>query len=249
MQIAGIFNVFSPRFMKNYLPKNLLLIVCCAILSATVYSQKKTPEVKKNVSPPTAQKIPLSKMEQSVVEELNEARTNPKKYAGYLKEQSQAMQGKIIKIKNKTDVRTIEGAPAIEEAIGDLNTVADLGKFQVVEGLTSVARAQLTDLQQDSSIGHFGRDGSDLKTRLARFGAATGKCGENICHRGDTARDVVMIFLVDDGVKSRSHRKAVLSKNFKQIGVACGTGKKSESLCVVVFAESFKDKNSATVEF
>lgn len=236
--------------MKSHLFRSLALIVCCAVLSVAAAAQKKNPEVKNPVPPaPTAAKTPLSKMEHAVVEELNEARLQPKKYAAHLEEQRRAMHGKIIKIKNKTDVQTIEGAPAIDEAIADLNAVSKLEKFHVVEGLTRVARAQLADLQEDSSIGHFGRDGSDLKTRMARFGAATGKCGENICHRGNTARDVVTIFLVDDGVKNRSHRKAVLSQNFKNIGVACGTGKKSESLCVVVFADGFQDKNSATVEF
>lgn len=233
--------------MKNYLYRNLILISFCAVFSVSVFSQKKNSENKKPVSPvsPTAQKLQLSKLELAVVDELNEARKNPKKYAGYLEEQRKALKGNIIKMPKQPDLRTIEGASAIDEAVSDLKGTPNLFDFQVADGLTGVARTQLADLQENSSLGHVGKDGSDLKTRIARFGSATGKCGENICHRGKTAREVVIVFLVDDGVKSRSHRKAVLSQNFKQIGVACGAGKNAESLCVVVFAESFKDKSSA----
>ncbi|MCY7376027.1 MAG: CAP domain-containing protein [Pyrinomonadaceae bacterium] len=239
--------------MKNYLYRNLLLISLCAIFSVSVFPQKKNSDVKTPVSPasPKAPKIQLSTLELAVVDELNEARSNPQKYVGYLEEQRRALRGNIIKMPKKTDVQTIEGAAAIDEAVNDLKLVSNLAGFQVGEGLTGVARAQLADLQENSKLGHFGKDGSDLKTRMARFGSAMGKCGENICHRGNTARDVVMIFLVDDGVKERPHRKAVLSPNFKQIGVACGIGKNAESLCVVVFADSFKDKTAvpAAVEF
>ncbi len=237
--------------MKNYLYPNLILIGLCAVLCLSVAAQNKKPAAKTIDAPIPLPEIKLSKMELAVVDELNEARTNPAVFVGYLEERRRALQGTVIKMPRQIPVRTIEGAAAIDEAVEDLKDVADLKSFQVAAGLNEAARAQLADLQEDSSIGHFGRDGSDLKTRLARFGSAKGKCGENICHRGRTARDVVAIFLVDDGVKTRSHRQAVLSKNFKQIGVACGTGKNAESLCVVIFADNFKAKTSApdAVEF
>ena len=190
--------------MKNYSYRKIVLIVFCAVLSVSVFSQKKNPEAKKTISlTPSAQKFRLSKMENAVVDQLNEARKNPKTYVAYLAEQRTAMRGTVIKMPPLPDVRTIEGAAAIDEAVGDLKLVANLHDFTISEGLTGVARAQLADLQQDSELGHSGRDGSDLKTRLARFGAAKGKCGENICHRGRTAPEVVAIFLVDDGVAAR----------------------------------------------
>ena len=238
--------------MKNCLYRNLMLIGCGAIFAVSGFSQKKDPPDKKTApTAPAARKFQLSKMENAVFDELNQARKQPKIYVGYLEEQRAAMRGMIVRTPNKVDVRTIEGAAAIDEAVGDLNRVADLKDFTISEGLTGVARAQLTDLQGNSKLGHFGKDGSDLKTRLARFGSSKGKCGENICHRGLTAREVVAIFLVDDGVAAHPHRKAVLSRNFKQIGVACGAGKNAESLCVVVFADDFKEKSlvSGTVEF
>ena len=232
--------------MKKYLYRNLILIGFCAIFAVNVFPQKKAPEVKKTSTATAAAtpKFQLSTLENAVFNELNEARTNPQRYVGYLEAQSKAMYGTIIKMPNQPNVRTIEGAPAFDEAVGDLKLVANLSEFKISEGLTGVARAQLADLQENSELGHVGKDGSDLKTRISRFGATIGKAGENICHRGRTAQDVVAIFLVDDGVTSRSHRKAVLSEKFKQVGVACGTGKNAESICVVDFAENFKDKSS-----
>lgn len=237
--------------MKNYLYPNLILIGLSAILCFSVAAQNKKPPAKTVDAPIPPLQIELSKMELAVVDQLNEARTNPAVFIAYLEERRRALQGNVIKMPRQPPVRTIEGAAAIDEAVESLRGVADLKSFQVAAGLNQAARAQLADLQEDSSIGHFGKDGSDLKTRLARFGSTKGKCGENICYRGRTARDVAAIFLVDDGVKSRAHREAVLSKHFKQIGVACGTGKNAESLCVVTFADNFKEKTSApdAVEF
>lgn len=244
--------------MRNYLFRNLSLLSLCLVLSVPVFSQARKkkvhqpapPKPSASTAPSPPNEIPLSNLENAVVNELNEARQHPAKYIGHLQEQRRALDGKHIRMPNKTAVLTIEGAAAIDDAIGDLKRVPKLPELQVVGGLTAVARAQLADLKENSSLGHFGKDGSDFKTRLARFGTA-GKCGENICHRGATARDVVMIFLVDDGVKSRPHRRSVLSEHSKKVGVACGTGKKSEALCVVVLAESFKDKNEhpANLEF
>ncbi len=237
--------------MKKNPYQNLVSFVLCLIFSVCAFSQSKDAKSQQKFSQNAAAKFELSKMETSVVEELNTVRRNPLDYIKYLEEWHRATDGTIIKMKNQPPIKTIEGASAIVEAVEDLKKTAGLKDFQVGEGLTAVARAQLADLQENSELGHYGKDGSDLKVRLGRFGKATGKCGENICHRGASARDVVRIFLVDDGVTQRSHRKAVLSKNFTQIGVACGAGKKSESLCVVVFADSFKDKTAVadTVEY
>lgn len=229
---------------QSLLAAGLILFSSGAIFSQVKKNRHQTP-------PPAPAKIQLSKMETSVVEELNLVRRNPLDYIKYLEEWHRAADGKFLRIKSQPDVKTIEGAAAIVEAVEDLKKTAGLKDFRIGQGLTAVARAQLADLQENSELGHVGKDGSDLKMRMGRFGRATGKCGENICHRGATARDVVRIFLVDDGVTQRSHRKAVLSRNFTQIGVACGTGKKNEGLCVVVFADSYKDKTAVadTSEF
>lgn len=222
----------------------MLLLAFSAFFSSFALSQDRNHKDKKDVKTAQPSSVQLSKMESSVVSELNIARKNPEKYIAYLEERRNAMHGNVIKRPNQKDVKTHEGKAAVDEAIGDLRQVSGLTEFQVSDGLNKAARAQLTDLQEDSKLGHFGKDGSDLKARIARFGTAKGKCGENICYNGTTAKDVVAIFLIDDGVSSRSHRKTVISDKLKQIGVACGSGKNSEPICVVIFAADFKDKTA-----
>lgn len=235
----------------------VLAVALCAILPGAVKAQKGRIPVDKPVSNP---RIPaddiskpnnalppdLSPLELAVVEEINLARRDPQKFAGFLQEYQNATRGNLISLPGRIPLRTIEGAPVIEEAIGDLKLVSDLDAFEISVKLSDAARMQLRDLQEDSSLGHKGKNGSTLKMRLAQFVAVQGKSAENICFRARTARDVVTTFLIDDGVKSRLHRKNVLSPAYKKVGIACGVGNNNEPLCVTVFAEDYKELNTAS---
>lgn len=193
----------------------------------------------------------FSPLELAVVEEINMARREPQKFVGFLEEYRKAIKGKIISLPNRVPLRSVEGAPVIEEAIDAMKTVSNLQSLEISDKLSGAAAMQLKDLQEDSSLGHTGKNGSTLRIRLSHFTNVEGKSAENISFRHQAARDVALMFIIDDGVKSRMHRKNVLSATYKKIGVACGTGVKNDSLCVVVFAENLKDKNPASsiVEF
>lgn len=241
----------------------ILTAIVCALAPLIAFAQKNNIPVDKPVSNP---RIPtddqakrgnspasnFSTLELGVVEEMNAARGEPQKYVGFLDEYRRATRGDIVSLPGRIPLKTVEGAAAIEEAIGDLKLVADLGVFEISEKLSAAARMQLKDLQEDASLGHTGKNGSTLKMRLAQFVAVQGKSAENISFRAKAARDVALAFLIDDGVKSRMHRKNVLNPAYKKIGVACGVGKSGETLCVTVFAEGYKELNagsSAVVEF
>lgn len=193
----------------------------------------------------------FSTLENAVVEELNSARSHPQKFVGFLEEYRKATKGNLILLPNRLALRTIEGVSAIDEAIGELKSVSNFKPLELSDRLSDAAQLQLQDLQEDASLGHTGKNGSTLKIRLARFATVEGKAGENICYRGVAGRDVAIIFIIDDNVKSRMHRKNVLNPAYKKIGVACGTGKNNDSICVTVFAESLKDNRSvsSSVEF
>lgn len=189
----------------------------------------------------TEQKLLLSTMEIAVIDEINEARKDPQKFVGYLEEYKKAMKGNILAMPNQTGIIMIEGASVIDEAISDLKKISKIEPLSISNGLFKAANLQLSDLKQDSTLSHRGKNGSDVGQRLLKFGFPGSNIAENICYRVSVAREVVMTMILDDGFKSRSHRKNIFAPRFKQIGVACGTSNKNDSLCVAVFADTFQE--------
>ncbi len=244
--------------MKSALSRILIgaaIFYLLAPVSAT--AQKRKTPVKKPVAKRPAETPPkpvhpirkaraYSKFELALVEEINAARTNPARVIAFLEEYRKALKGDLIFLPHQLPLKTIEGAAAIDEAIDDLKTVEKLPNLLISDILSEAAHLQLQDVEEDASLGHKGKNGSTLKVRLAQFGTAKGKAAENICFRANSARQTLIIFIIDDGVKSRMHRKNVLHTAFKDVGVACGTGKNKESICVTVFAENIKEKDASS---
>jgi uncharacterized protein YkwD len=97
-------------------------------------------------------------------------------------------------------------------------------------------------LQENPKLKHLGKDGSDLPARLLKVGFAGEDIAENISYRVDTPREIVMNMIIDDGYKSRAHRKNIFSTRFKLFGIACGLGQDKKTLCVAEFANSFDER-------
>lgn len=177
----------------------------------------------------------------AILNEVNAARANPQSFIPYLERYRATFKGKTAYHPNGKMVTTIEGTAVIDEAIGYLKSLSKLPPYTMSKGLLTAANAHVTDLMENSALGHYGKDGSDLPTRLKKFGLYGKLTAENITYYAPLARDIVMTMIIDDGVKSRGHRKNIFSTNFKQIGPAFGQSKKGENLCVLIFADSFKE--------
>ena len=186
--------------------------------------------------------LALSALEMAIVEEINLARVNPQTYIAHLEEYRKYMNDKTLSLPNKTKLLTIEGTAAVDDAISDLKNRSKIAPFELSNGLIKVARQQMADLQENVALKHFGKDGSDLELRLMKVGYAGNAVSENITYRAETAREVVLNMIIDDGVKSRSHRKNVFNSNFKLFGIACGTASNQKIACVAEFADSFKER-------
>ncbi len=184
-----------------------------------------------------------SAMDQAVLNEINTARREPQKYIAYLEDYKKLFKGKTIFLPNYLRIETIEGVAPVDEAIEFLKKVSGLKPYAFSNGLNKAASFQLKDLIADSSIGHTSKDGANLPTRLKKFGSFGNLYAENIAYYAESPRDVVLRMIIDDGVKSRSHRRNIFSPDFKVIGIAFGKGKSGEGLCVVDFADQFNEPN------
>ncbi len=195
--------------------------------------------------PISAQNIAPTSIEQSILNEINLARKNPKLYLGYLEEFRKLFKGKTVHYPNGVMMDTIEGTVAVDDAINFMKMVPKLDPYKFSTGLAQPANLQLKDLMENNNLGHFGKNGSQLPKRISLFGLLPLNYAENIVYYVDLPREIVLTMIIDDGIPGRGHRKNLFSRALKVVGIAYGKGKENEGLCVSVFADLFREAKPA----
>lgn len=178
----------------------------------------------------------------AVLEEVNKARTDPVKYADVVGARKDQMNGHILTLGGQAVV-TKEGVAAIDEAVDFLKNMSPVEPLtKLVDEMSDAAAAHVEDMGQSGGASHIGSDGSDPVSRLADRGQWGDVVGENLDFGADTAVDVVVSMLVDDGWDGkRVHRINLLDPDFRVCGVASGPHTKSKVMTCVILANAFGD--------
>ncbi len=227
------------------------LLILSFFCVSNVFSQKTNTKkrIKSNQSAttlPESMIIPakanfLTGINLDILNEINTLRSDPQTYVKILEEMKSGMKGNIVNLPDGTKWQMNEGLPALDDAINSLKKAAKVTPFSFSNGLAKAADIQLSNLKENMSLGHFGKDGSDIEVRLRSVGLPGDIYAENIAYYVKDARSVVLLMIIDDGLKSRSHRKNLLSTQFRELGLAFGNGKNNVGMCVVVFADRFTE--------
>ena len=172
--------------------------------------------------------------------ETNIARTQPRRYAGYIRDLRRQFQGKSFRTAGYEEmVLTTEGVAALDEAIRFLSRQAPLPALGWSQGLAKAAADLVRDQGDTGELGHDG-DSGDMRHRIERHGTWKTRIAENIGYGPDTARLMVMQLIIDDGVPGRGHRKNIFNRSFSVAGAACGPHPHYRTMCVMDFAGGFE---------
>jgi uncharacterized protein YkwD len=185
----------------------------------------------------------LSPLENSVIHEINQARTAPNDYSSLLERYKMYYDKKLLKLPGETPILTKEGAKAVVEAIRFLHSAKSISPLTPSKGMSSGARDHVKDQGKTGFTQHKGSDGSQVWDRVNRYGAWEKSIAESIACGSDKARNIVAFLIVDDGVSNRGHRKDIFNPDFRVIGVAFGRHPTYRTICVVTFAGGYKEKS------
>lgn len=196
----------------------LLLLLCCA--------------------PARADSGELAKL---VFAETNAARQNPQRYAAHVREFKKSFVGRGYRVPGTLDlVLTTEGTAALDEAVRFLSRQRPLPALSWSAGLAAAAADLVREQSGSGETGHGG--GVDIRKRVERHGAWRSSLGENISYGPDTARQVVLGLIIDDGVPGRGHRKNIFDPSYTTAGAACGPHPNYRTICVMDLAGGFKSR-------
>lgn len=183
-----------------------------------------------------------SKFEDEILAEINLIRTKPADYAKILEEMRQYFVSNNLNLPGRKSYRTTEGINTLNEAIEEFKKLNPLESLKISCSAIRASRDHLADLQKTGAFSHFGSNGSSPQERLRLYAAGDFYSSENLVGRNGTARDVVLMMILDDGQTERPHRKNLLNSRFKFAGISNGSNLKNLSVTVINFSDSSADK-------
>lgn len=174
--------------------------------------------------------------------EINKVRSNPNLYAiEILEPRLKRYIGYIYHSDEGELVITKEGIDAMKECIKVLKKSENLDVLEMEKGLYLAAKFLANDQAISGNKGHIASDGSNIQTRIDRYGTLIGTLDEICVYGLKNPRDIVVSLLVDDGVKNRKNRKTILNANFKKIGIGFSSEYRSPdgATTIIELAETY----------
>lgn len=172
--------------------------------------------------------IAQNAQETNMVTLVNQVRTNPKSFIPVVEEYIKNLETtnepfSNIKINGSTTIKKTNNSksvvnPLISEAkdlITFLSSVKSVKTLTPCKKLFVSAKEQSVYLDSIKMLTHSGPNGVSSTTRFTKeFNLS----GEN-CVIGKNETEALLMLLIDNGNKSKGHRKAIFSNEFTKIGV------------------------------
>jgi uncharacterized protein YkwD len=177
-----------------------------------------------------------------VFEIVNMVRTDPNSLVKILSDNIKYFRGNVYMKPGHDAIQTVESRAAYEEAIQFLKNQTPVPSLTLSEILSNACRDHINDIGQRGVTLHDSSDSSNSSDRIERYGEWDGALAENIEFGSRTAEDVVISWIVDDGVKNRIHRTNLFHPIFKFAGVSFGEHMKYGNMCVMNYTAGVRNK-------
>jgi hypothetical protein len=190
--------------------------------------------------------------EPDLVAEINELRTNPKKYAEKLNKYLNYFHGNVLRVPGREkEINTEEGVQAYKEAIHFLTTRQEpLKPYTPSKGLCRIGIDFLKDIR---TLNPEESRKADSEKIVDKYGDYEGDLARATDLGGEIPEYVVVNVLISDGDARRTQREALLSKDFTQVGVAWGKHDEYGHSTVIFTCATFENKvdpdDNGLVEF
>jgi uncharacterized protein YkwD len=81
----------------------------------------------------------------------------------------------------------------------------------------------------------FGSNGSNPTSRIQNYGNIQGNIGQSTNYGSDSALETVIRLYINDGDRSRQDRQKLISRSFRESGVASCKHKSSDQMSTIVY--------------
>lgn len=181
----------------------------------------------------------LSDEEKNIILVTNMVRSNPVRFADlYIKPLINYLHNKKINLPNGQILILSEGRALLSDLYKQMIKTKPMNILYPSPGLTLAAKLHGENLQKSSKVDH-GSGKNSLENRINKHGKWQYCIGENITTYYQSPMLIVISLLLDDAVKSRSHRKNILDPSFNRIGVCFTNHKKFHFLSISIYACDF----------
>ncbi|OMJ68445.1 hypothetical protein SteCoe_34097 [Stentor coeruleus] len=186
---------------------------------------------------------------QEIYDEINQLRENPKHFAEKLEYEFDNYKSNNARHRPGTvPVLTREGLKAVKEAHEELENIESLPPLQWSEGLSIAALSHCNDTGPLGIVGHIGSKETTLQQRIERNGKWSESIAEALDYGSVSGFEVVMSLLVDDGLTTRPHRKALLNPNYSKVGIGAAPHSEFKTVACILFAVSYDDNEDIEPE-
>jgi hypothetical protein len=194
-----------------------------------------------------------SSIEANIFEELKKLRFNPVFFLEELQRRRASVVGSTLWCGGSA-VRLAEGPSVIDEAIDAVKQFCMHFKApktaQLEAGLSLAARDLGLDLGPKGLVCQRGTDESTVSDRVSRYGSWDLTVSEIALFgtAGYDPVDVIAQILINDGVPSRIHQKALLNVELAHIGICVVPHTKATTCVIIVLAQSFTPNSISAMQ-
>ena len=182
------------------------------------------------------------KLSYEIAQEINKARTNPKRYYNNIERYQKFFENEnIFRLPSlEVGIKTIEGKEAYEEAMNYLETLNKISPLKPMKSLFEIAENYLLEIQK---IEYKKIVDINIEDIIKKYGTFYGNFSRIVNFGYNDPELIICNFLISDGDKNRNERKCLLNDKFFYFGVAFGEHEMFGYCTVVVFCTDFKSKN------